>query len=176
MDVRKLSINCETLLQATITERLQDPQMLKPSPPKPDPDRGGGESRLSGSGSFDSTGGTGGTGGGKAELNPFAIARPHATDLMFQRQASFRGFSGGASGGHAAKLHESSPFKRQLSLRISDLPSTVERKQAAATSSAQGTECPRNMQIIPKVSLERISGKICDCHPTGLIFSGNYCK
>ena len=24
--------------------------------------------------------------------NPFAVARPHATDLMLQRQTSFRGF------------------------------------------------------------------------------------
>ena len=72
-----------------------------------------------------------------AERNPFAIARPHATDLMFQRQASFRGFgkAGALNGGPGNKLTENSPFKRQLSLRISDLPSTVERIQS---NSSQG--------------------------------------
>ena len=54
------------------------------------------------------------------DSNPFAIARPHATDLMLQRQTSFREFSRLQS--------RTSPFKRQLSLRMSELPSSLERK------------------------------------------------
>jgi len=83
--------------QATITERLADPQGIKPSEPPPKP--------LSASGE---------------DANPFAIARPHATDIMLQRQTSFREFSRLQS--------RTSPFKRQLSLRMSELPSSLERK------------------------------------------------
>ena len=57
---------------------------------------------------------------GDPDSNPFAIARPHATDLMLQRQTSFREFSRLQS--------RTSPFKRQLSLRMSELPSSLERK------------------------------------------------
>ena len=52
--------------QATITERLQDPQVLKPSPKEPPVEK-------------------------EKVSNPYAIARPHATDLMYQRQTSFKG-------------------------------------------------------------------------------------
>lgn len=45
---------------------------------------------------------------------PSAVARPRPSELMFQRQASHRGF---------ARLKASSPFKRQASLRIDELPS-----------------------------------------------------
>lgn len=41
--------------------------------------------------------------------NPYAIERPHATPLMLQRQTSFRPLS---------NLRSQSPFKRQLSLKI----------------------------------------------------------
>lgn len=57
----------------------------------------------------------------KAVFNPYAIERPHATVSMLQRQGSFRGFQ---------QLNQSSPFKRQMSLRISDLPSTLERQRS----------------------------------------------
>jgi numb-like protein len=60
----------------------------------------------------------------EVEENPFAIARPHAPDLMLQRQTSFRGF------GHL-QAAGNSPFKRQLSLRLTDLPSTLERQRAS---------------------------------------------
>ncbi|VVC45487.1 NUMB domain,PTB/PI domain,PH domain-like [Cinara cedri] len=50
-----------------------------------------------------------------------AIERPHATLSMLQRQGSFRGFS---------QLNQASPFKRQLSLRISELPSNLERTRS----------------------------------------------
>ncbi|XP_023219274.1 protein numb-like [Centruroides sculpturatus] len=57
----------------------------------------------------------------KSVQNPHAIERPHAPTLMLQRQASCRRFG---------KLDRASPFKRQLSLRITDLPSTQARQQA----------------------------------------------
>jgi len=54
--------------------------------------------------------------------NPYAVQRPRATPNMLQRQGSFRGFE---------KLQEeSSPFKRSVSLRLSDLPSTLQRQNA----------------------------------------------
>lgn len=53
--------------------------------------------------------------------NPFAIERPHATPSMLERQGSFRGFN---------SLNQASPFKRQLSLRINDLPSNLERTRS----------------------------------------------
>lgn len=95
--------------QATITERLADPQGIKPSfepPPKPTTAEDG-------------------------DANPFAIARPHATDLMLQRQTSFREFSRLQS--------RTSPFKRQLSLRMSELPSSLERKSNDAAELAGST-------------------------------------
>jgi len=53
--------------------------------------------------------------------NPFAIERPHATPTMLERQGSFRGFN---------SLSNASPFKRQLSLRLSELPSNLERTRS----------------------------------------------
>lgn len=62
--------------------------------------------------------------------NPHAIERPHAPIPLMQRQGSFRGFS---------QLNQASPFKRQLSLRIGDLPSNLERTrlQQLSMQSAQ---------------------------------------
>lgn len=54
-----------------------------------------------------------------------SVERPHATDNMLQKQASFRGFN---------KLSQSLPFKRQASLRLGELPSTLERQQAMWTN------------------------------------------
>nr|XP_053634633.1 LOW QUALITY PROTEIN: uncharacterized protein LOC128690088 [Cherax quadricarinatus] len=79
--------------QMTVTERLSDPQECKPIDPVPV----------------------------KKVENPHAIARPHATPLMLQRQGSFRVFQ---------HLSQSSPFKRQLSLRLNDLPSNLERTRS----------------------------------------------
>ncbi|CAG7836583.1 unnamed protein product [Allacma fusca] len=53
-------------------------------------------------------------------VNTHAIERPHAPAKMLERQGSFRGFS---------QLANQSPFKRQLSLRLSDLPSNLQRTQ-----------------------------------------------
>ncbi|KAF2350165.1 NUMB domain, partial [Trinorchestia longiramus] len=83
--------------QMSITERLADPQECKPS----------------------NNGLTSPTGTSTSKsANPHAIARPHATPLMLQRQGSCRAFH---------HLNQSSPFKRQLSLRLNDLPSNLER-------------------------------------------------
>lgn len=60
-------------------------------------------------------------------VNPFAIERPHAAPHLLERQGSFRGLS---------QLNQSSPFKRQMSLRIGDLPSTVERQQNSLSNEA----------------------------------------
>lgn len=54
-----------------------------------------------------------------------SVERPRATDSMLQKQASFRGF---------AKLSQSLPFKRQGSLRLGELPSTLDRQQAMWTN------------------------------------------
>ena len=81
--------------QGSISERLQDPQGFKPHDMEPPP----------------------------APMepisNPNAVARPKASDLMYLRQASFRGLG---------KLSDSSPFKRQFSLRLNELPSTLARQ------------------------------------------------
>lgn len=53
-------------------------------------------------------------------VNTHAIERPHAPAKMLERQGSFRGFT---------QLANQSPFKRQLSLRLSDLPSNLQRTQ-----------------------------------------------
>lgn len=51
---------------------------------------------------------------------PHAIPRRHAPLEQLVRQGSFRGFP--------ALSGKNSPFKRQLSLRLNDLPSTLQRK------------------------------------------------
>ncbi|CAG06441.1 unnamed protein product [Tetraodon nigroviridis] len=53
---------------------------------------------------------------------PHAIPRRHAPIEQLVRQGSFRGFP--------ALSQKNSPFKRQLSLRLNDLPSTLQRKTA----------------------------------------------
>ncbi|XP_070179986.1 protein numb-like isoform X2 [Littorina saxatilis] len=60
---------------------------------------------------------------------PYAVQRPHASATALNRQGSFRGFE---------KLQEvSSPFKRTLSLRLNDLPSTLQRQNAVLESPSQ---------------------------------------
>lgn len=62
----------------------------------------------------------------RAASNPYAVQRPHATPNLLERQGSFRGFE---------KLQEtSSPFKRTLSLRLNELPSTLQRQNAIMES------------------------------------------
>lgn len=102
--------------QASLTERLQDPQELKPTEPIPVK---------------------------PPAFNPYAIERPHATASMLQRQGSFRGFQQLAQ----------SPFKRQMSLRYADLPSTLERQRSL---SLEGCDVRRPVTAavspIPEVS------------------------
>ncbi|XP_035465681.1 protein numb homolog isoform X2 [Scophthalmus maximus] len=55
-----------------------------------------------------------------ATLGPQAIPRRHAPAEALARQGSFRGFP--------ALSQKTSPFKRQMSLRMNELPSTMQRK------------------------------------------------
>lgn len=69
----------------------------------------------------------------KQVYNPFAIERPHATPSMLERQGSFRGFN---------QLNQASPFKRQLSLRVNDLPSNLERTRSHSLEPTDLTRMP----------------------------------
>ncbi|MEJ1269510.1 NUMB endocytic adaptor protein [Cricetulus griseus] len=65
--------------------------------------------------------------------NPHAIPRRHAPIEQLARQGSFRGFP--------ALSQKMSPFKRQLSLRINELPSTMQRKtDFPIKNAANGTD------------------------------------
>ncbi|XP_037776179.1 protein numb-like isoform X2 [Penaeus monodon] len=101
--------------QMTVTERLSDPQECKPIEPVPV----------------------------KKVENPHAIARPHATPLMLQRQGSFRVFQ---------HLSQSSPFKRQLSLRLNDLPSNLERTRSMSLDNSATNAMTTNNNIQPPES------------------------
>lgn len=59
-------------------------------------------------------------------FNPFAIERPHATPNMLERQSSFR----------LSTIGSQSPFKRQMSLRVNDLPSNADRQKAFLAAAA----------------------------------------
>ncbi|CAB4060643.1 NUMBL [Lepeophtheirus salmonis] len=115
--------------QTTITDRLTDPQISKPAAHIP----------------LAST----------VETNPHAIARPHATDLMLQRQTSFRGFN---------QLAGSSPFKRQLSLRINELPSTIERQRLSALPPNGEGSLTSNQSSVNSIKEEV---NICDHNQVG---------
>lgn len=80
----------------------------------------------------------------KSAYNPFAIERPHATPSMLERQGSFRGFT---------QIGAQSPFKRQMSLRINDLPSNAERQRAFLD-----TNTPQRSTVspIPEVSPQQV--------------------
>lgn len=74
--------------------------------------------------------------------NPYAIERPHATPSMLERQGSFRGFNA---------LNSQSPFKRQMSLRLSDLPSNAERQRSFLEPLTNGHSI-RTVSPIPEVT------------------------
>lgn len=78
--------------------------------------------------------------------NPYAVQRPRATPNMLQRQGSFRGFENLQA--------ESSPFKRSVSLRLNDLPSTLQRQNAVFNASP------------PKSSNTGITGPIQEISPS----------
>ncbi|TDG45826.1 hypothetical protein AWZ03_007781 [Drosophila navojoa] len=67
-------------------------------------------------------------------FNPFAIERPHATPNMLERQSSFR----------LSTIGSQSPFKRQMSLRLNDLPSNADR-QKAFLAAASGHPNPHSL-------------------------------
>ncbi|RWS31917.1 protein numb-like protein [Leptotrombidium deliense] len=97
--------------------------------------------------------------------NPYAIQRPHATPQLLQRQGSFRGLS---------NLNQTSPFKRQLSLRITDLPSTLERQRAHSLESSDLNFRPNGTTVPPipegsPVDKETISA-MCQQLSEGLSF------
>lgn len=71
----------------------------------------------------------------KPVVNPYAIERPHATPQLLERQGSFRAFTG---------LSSASPFKRQLSLRLNELPSNIER-QGRSSFSSNGISNNKNL-------------------------------
>lgn len=75
-------------------------------------------------------------------VNPYAIERPHATPQLLERQGSFRGFTG---------LNSHSPFKRQMSLRLSDLPSNAERQKSFLEPITNG-HTVRTVSPIPEVT------------------------
>lgn len=83
--------------------------------------------------------------------NPYAIERPHATPSMLERQGSFRGLS---------SLNSQSPFKRQMSLRISDLPSNAERQRSFLEPVTNGhtirtvSPIPENVPTQPPASTQ----------------------
>ncbi|CAH2076590.1 unnamed protein product, partial [Iphiclides podalirius] len=78
-------------------------------------------------------GGAAGAVGAGRPHNPFAVERPHAAPHLLERQGSFRGF---------AHLNNSSPFKRQMSLRISELPSNLERQRLGLGSPPAALPAP----------------------------------
>ncbi|GLH05595.1 Protein numb [Gryllus bimaculatus] len=114
--------------QTSITERLQDPQELKPS--------ADGNGRVAEPPAV------------KPVVNPYAIERPHATASMLQRQGSFRGFQ---------QLNQASPFKRQMSLRISELPSTLERQRSLSLEGSDFRLPPVHMK--PPVFMFDVTAK-----------------
>lgn len=91
--------------------------------------------------------------------NPFAIERPHATPSMLERQGSFRGFT---------QIGAQSPFKRQMSLRINDLPSNAERQRAFLdTNQQQRSAVSPIPEISPQPSVDTVS-QLCQELSQGL--------
>ncbi|XP_068140455.1 protein numb isoform X1 [Drosophila tropicalis] len=83
-------------------------------------------------------------------FNPFAIERPHATPVMLERQGSFR----------LSTIGSQSPFKRQMSLRVNDLPSNADRQKAfLAAASGNPLQTPlRSVSPIAEVSPAKSTG------------------
>ena len=69
-------------------------------------------------------------------LGPQAIPRRHAPAEALARQGSFRGFP--------ALSQKTSPFKRQLSLRMNELPSTMQRKSDFPMKNTGESTIPTN--------------------------------
>ncbi|CAH0554939.1 unnamed protein product [Brassicogethes aeneus] len=84
-----------------------------------------------------------GNSGKPPPVNPFAIERPHATPGMLQRQGSCRGFS---------TLGENSPFKRQMSLRVNELPSNTARLNSYKSPTSPTNSTKPAVSPIPELS------------------------
>lgn len=76
-------------------------------------------------------------------VNPFAIERPHATPSLLARQGSCRGIG---------VIGQNSPFKRQMSLRVNDLPSNTERLNAYRSNGTTSPTDVKGVSPIPEIS------------------------
>lgn len=100
--------------------------------------------------------------------NSNAIARPRPSDQMLRRQASFRGLG---------QLAGTSPFKRQSSLRLQELPSYLADRQPDKLISPISGGSVTNLACDPvvsrSVSLEQSSrrGQVFSCPAGGSVFS-----
>lgn len=86
----------------------------------------------------------------KPVKNPFAIERPHAPPVMVQRQGSFRGFT---------TLNQTSPFKRQLSLRLNELPSTLERQKEMSLDTSHSFVVTNGSTVAPIMEASPVTEK-----------------
>ena len=120
-----------------LTDRLTDPQALKPSE----------SPKLSTGSNVDSS------------EAAFALERPRPSELMYQRQASFRGLG---------QLSGNTPFKRaskgHTSLRLSDLPSNKDRVGMSLSESPilEDMELPPSNLEADTASLVTQSSKTLD--------------
>lgn len=110
-----------TFRAGTMTDRLADPQALKPSE----------SPKLS-------------IASEKSEEGIAPLERPRPSDVMYQRQASFRGL---------AQLSGVTPFKRggrgSTSLRLNDLPSTRDRVGGSGGVSLSEDTILEDMELPP---------------------------
>ena len=120
-----------TFRAGTVTDRLADPQALKPSE----------SPKLS-------------IASEKSEEGIAPLERPRPSDVMYQRQASFRGL---------AQLSGVTPFKRggrgSASLRLNDLPSTRDRVGGAGGVSLCDSPILEDMELPPS-ALEADSASV----------------
>jgi len=88
----------------------------------------------------------------EASSNPHAVPRPRVSSLMYERATSLRGVG-------RIQLSGSSPFKRQASLRLSELPSMIERQENLIQIEDHKTD--------PNIRRAKISSIHSDLGPTG---------
>ena len=128
-----------TFRAGTMAERLQDPQAMKPVAESP-------KLSIHSEASKES------------EDSAAAVERPRPSDVMYQRQASFRGLG---------QLAGATPFKRggrgSSSLRPGDLPSSRERVCGAGRGESPILE---DMELPPLMQLEQ-GAKVADLLTSG---------
>lgn len=107
----------------------------------------------------------------KQVYNPFAIERPHATPSMLERQGSFRCFT---------QLNQASPFKRQLSLRVNDLPSNLERTRSHSLEPTDLSRMPSALSHIvplkPPGKFSRRCRRFLSLFLFDILLSDDYCR